>query len=213
MERGSWDLPNMGSKEFSAGGRLDDIMMGTVIFDESMLPDKVPAVVEEPSVCPDCGAELVLGSYPFCRGKKEDHETVRSRWAQEGSATVVYRSRTGECWYPVGDNARPPIGYEKVELHNTQERDSFEREIGERETAKFRESAHNQRTDWNKTMAMYRDKIKELKEMSPTGRMMADQISKDMEKREKMYDQKLKGEAGFHIVGNHYYGKGPIEEG
>lgn len=161
--------------------------------------------------CLRCGGELVVGSWPFCKGDPSDHATARSRWA-EGIPTIVYRNAEGKVWYPVGDAAMPPSGYEKVELRNTRERDRFEREIGSQETAKFRENVYGQQKAWERTIAEQMEGIKSLREMSPGGRLFYDQIQKDIEKTRKEFDARAKGEAGFHIVGNHYYGN-PKEDG
>ena len=157
--------------------------------------------------CPECNAELFLGAWPFCKGDPKDHETARSRWAQEAAPTVVYRDKGGKNWYPVGDNAKPPEGFEKVELRNTRERDQFEKEVGEQETAKFRENVRIQRAHWYATMGLNDEGLKSLRDMSPQGRAMYDQIMIDSKKREKSFDEKARGEAGFHIEANHYYGK------
>ena len=48
-----------------------------------------------PSRCEDGGAELVVGSWPFCRGTPESHETARSRRAQGFDPIVVFRAPDG----------------------------------------------------------------------------------------------------------------------
>jgi hypothetical protein len=156
--------------------------------------------------CPECNAELFLGAWPFCRGDQKDHETARSRWAQEAAPTIVYR-KDGKSWYPIGDNAKPPEGFQKVELRNTRERDQFEKEVGEQETAKFRENVRSQRSDWYATMKRNEEGLRSLRDGSPQGRAMFDAIMADNEKREASFDEKARGETGFHIEVNHFYGK------
>ncbi len=130
----------------------------------------------------------------------------KGREAQEGAPTIVYRNKEGKVWYPTGDLAKAPEGYEKHELRNTRERDRFEREINESETAKFRETVYKDRQLWRDTLDQYKEGIKTLESMGPSGREWADAIKRDMAKKEAEYETRARGGAGFFIEGNHYYG-------
>lgn len=161
--------------------------------------------------CLRCNSELVVGSWPWCKGDPSDHSTARSRWA-EGTPTIIYRRPDGKVWYPGDVNAKPPSGYKKVELRNTRERDKFEREIGEQETARFRENVYGQQQAWEATIAEKMAGINTLKDMSPQGRLFHECVLRDIEKKREEFASRAKGESGFHIVGNHYYGN-PKEDG
>lgn len=168
--------------------------------------------MESITYCEGCGTELTLGSWPFCNGQPESHQMFKGREAQEGTPTIVYKNAEGKVWYPAGDMAKAPVGYEKHELRNTRERDKFEKEINESETAKFRETVHRDRQLWRDTLEQCQDGIRTLENMGPNGRKWADAIKKDMAKKEGEYDSRARGGAGFHIVANHFYGNPQYEE-
>ena len=152
--------------------------------------------------CEKCQQELKIGDWPFC-----PHGSLRSRAAEYGQPTIVYKNQKGDCYFPTGSNSKPPAGYEKHELRTQHERDKFERTINEKETVKLRERIYRDRAEWEQTFASHKEGLnKAREELLRAGHKpeIIEQCLRNYEKRDKDYDRKLRDEAGFHIESNHY---------
>lgn len=108
-----------------------------------------------------CGAKLHIGSYPFCKGNPQDHETVRSRAAAAFKPTVVFVNSKGEYRFPPSSNSRPPAGFQRKELTTLREADSFIREVNMRERLKAEENAYNEKRFWSKVHSGNAEQLKE----------------------------------------------------
>lgn len=157
--------------------------------------------------CEKCSRELKVGDWPFCNGSPSDHGSVRSRGAENGPATIVYKNQKGECWFPTGVRAVPPKGYEKHELKTQRDRDKFEHEINAKETAKLRERVYSDREAWHRTIEENKKSLEDVQtSMKKAGYepQLIEECLKNYERREKNYDSQLRSEAGFYIESNHF---------
>ena len=121
--------------------------------------------------CDKCGAELQVGSWPFCRG---GHAPVGSR-NQDAVCVTVYRDASGHTIYPGRADAPLParyakLGYHKIEM-NLAEARRFSSQMNRDERAKMaahleREQAHAEQLQ-SQTRAELRDA---MRHMSPRGR-------------------------------------------
>jgi hypothetical protein len=158
--------------------------------------------------CANCGKELNIGDWPFCKGNQSDHTPAHDRQAQEGAPTIVYKNSEGKIWFPVGEKARPPEGYVKHELRNTRERDAFEREIDDKESRKLRDRIYKDRAVWNDILDRNRNGLKKLEEMGEAGVHLSQVVKQDIERKEREFDRKLKERANFMVEVSHFYGRG-----
>src|SRR4030095_5220433 len=142
------------------------------------------------SKCDQCGKLLFKGSWPFC-----PHGDVFNRDAQIAAPTVVFRNKSGKYKFPGRSNAPTPKGYERVELNTQRAKDKFEREFGARETAKLKENWAKEQAEWEAKVSENMAGLKQLRDMSPTGRMMYDRCMQDLEQRR---SKSGPGEAGFY---------------
>ena len=147
--------------------------------------------------CDDCGHVMRIGDYPYC-----PHESIYVRDAQVATPTVVFRSKSGKYRFPGRANAPTPKGYQRIELNTQRAKDKFEKEFGAAETAKLRENFYREQADWEWKVSQNMAGLEQLRDMSPTGRMMYEQCMKDIEQRRR---REPSGEAGFYIESNHQY--------
>lgn len=121
--------------------------------------------------CPTCGAELIIGSYPFCKGNPSDHDTVRTRMAQSIQGTVYFENPQGEIRFPPSPNSRVPNGFVKKELTTLHAADTFMREQNQRERARAEEAVHHEHRYWSE---VYRQGAANLESLLRAGRLTGD---------------------------------------
>lgn len=104
-------------------------------------PDPEPESTEllpyEPDTCDTCGREMVEGDWPYCKGDMNDHITRRSSRNAQKLLTVVYENSAGKVWVPTSDHARPPKGYERVELTTLQQVDRYMADLSRVQDERF----------------------------------------------------------------------------
>lgn len=91
-------------------------------------------------LCDDCGKELHVGDYPFCKGDGDHGQHFRQHsTAFDGAeTTVVWRNpQTGEVAYPGQNNIAMPDryarrGFERTELRSLRQVEQFEKAHGVR---------------------------------------------------------------------------------
>lgn len=139
-----------------------------------------------PSRCEDCGAELVVGSWPFCRGTPESHETARSRRAQGFDPIVVFRAPDGSVRVP-GTGAEPtPDGYERVELRTRREIDGFLRAEGTREALKAEGVRLKEDLYFGAELARNRAEVRRMAEGADGWvREFVDTVCREMDRRDR----------------------------
>ena len=153
--------------------------------------------------CDKCQKVMRIGDWPFCDGS--GHGNIWARDAQVAEPTVVFRSKDGKYKFPGRSNAPTPRGYKRIELNTQRAKDKFEREFGAQETAKLRENFYREQADWEEKVRANMEGLKQLRDMSPTGRLMYERCMIDIEQRRR---RQPSGEAGFYIESNHQYTQG-----
>lgn len=118
-------------------------------------------------ICPTCGGELIVGSYPFCKGNPADHETVRTRMAQSIRGTVYFENAKGEVRFPPSPNSKCPNGFERKELTTLRAADKFMREQNQRERIRADENVHHENSYWS---SVYKDGASKLETLLRQGR-------------------------------------------
>lgn len=154
--------------------------------------------------CSKCGFEYEIGDWPMC-----PHGSVFGGRELHSNPTIVYKNAEGKCWFPTGDNAKPPAGFERHELRTVFERDKFEKEVGAKETAALRERIYRDREEWHRTWDHNRNGLEKAREeLLAAGYKpeLIEHIQENMRQREEAYNRALRSESGFHIEANHYYG-------
>lgn len=154
--------------------------------------------------CEKCGKVVDFGDWPFC-----PHPSTNPERAIAATPTVIYKNKDGKLYYPVGPMARPPKGYEKIELRTVRERDKLEREVNAQESAKLREHWHQERAAWNETVREQSANIdRTIDTMKRNGYSpkLLEKARADMDRKTKDYDSKVKQNANFYIEANHFMG-------
>ena len=127
-------------------------------------------------ICPICGAKLFIGSYPFCKGRPEDHDTVQSIAASTFQPTVYFEGPKGELRFPGDGNEAPPAGYTRHELTTLREADSFMKRVNREEDDKA-QAYHNY--DKEIRQKVYKKTEERIKEMIASGQFKH-KISNDL---------------------------------
>ena len=122
-------------------------------------------------VCPVCGGELIVGSYPFCKGNPADHETVRTRMAQSIQGTVYFQNAAGDISFPPSPNSPLPKGFEKKVLTTLRAADTFMREQNQREQIRAEEAVTNEKRYWKE---VYSQGAASLESLLHSGRFTGD---------------------------------------
>lgn len=99
--------------------------------------------------CPKCGMKNLWYAdgnhrqFCACQLGPLDWESFRlaSLPAQPAPPTVVHVSKDGRVRFPGRSDARPPKGFERLELRTLQERDRFERQYNQREQKRLERKA------------------------------------------------------------------------
>lgn len=144
--------------------------------------------------CPDCGAELQIGDWPFCR-RTGSHEPTRARLSQTFDPVVIHRDAAGNVRFPASPDSPVPSGFAKVELRTVHEVRKFEREVNGKERARWDEHRERvARAAEESTRARRSELLDAMQHMSPYGRDFARQaMDANDRKSAGSYD------AGFHI--------------
>jgi len=75
--------------------------------------------------CKNCKAKLEVGMFPFCKGNPADHGQPARRAGFR--PVVVFRDSAGNVSFPGRSDAKPPKGFERVELTTIRQMEQFER--------------------------------------------------------------------------------------
>lgn len=116
---------------------------------------------EQPTKCPTCGAILVIGSYPFCNGRPEDHDTIRSEWARRFEPLLVdVNPETGQTSYPgsIHDPIEP--GYHRRSLETIHQVEEFCNARSREETEKRRDFFRQEKTFWDERIKQRREYVR-----------------------------------------------------
>lgn len=150
------------------------------------------------NTCPKCGGELIIGSYPFCKGNPSDHETVRTRVAQSIQGTVYFENAKGEISFPTNAKAPIPAGYVKKELTTLQAADRFMREQNVRERIRAEEATSHERRYWKE---VYRQGAQHLEDRLKRGLFTGDRAvyAEDAIRKMRNYEGKKTQDPGFYI--------------
>lgn len=121
--------------------------------------------------CDKCGAELYVGSWPFCKG---GHQPTGS-FNRDSVSIVVYQDASGHTIYPGRSDAPIPkryakLGYEKVEM-NLHEARRFSTQMNRDERAKMSAHLEREQRQQEHVQAQMRSELREaMRHMSPKGR-------------------------------------------
>ena len=146
--------------------------------------------------CEQCGAELVIGSYPFCRGNPADHDTIRSEWARRFEPMVVdVHPTTGQVSYPADAKDPCPEGYERRSLETIRQIEDFCSARSREETEKRREFFRNEKQFWDDRIAQRREYVRaEMVRRGFKGKGF-DAVTKLLDaRRERKYDEQMRKE-------------------
>ena len=148
--------------------------------------------------CPTCGGELIIGSYPFCKGNPSDHETVRTRMAQSIQGTVYFENAAGEIRFPPSPSSPIPEGFIKKELTTLQAADRFMREQNARENARAQENIGHEKRYWK---AVYEEGAARLESLLRAGRLTGDRAvyAENAIRKMRNYQGKKVHDSGFFI--------------
>lgn len=90
----------------------------------------------EPTVCSECGQELQIGDYPFCKNGS-GHESIYESNAQRFDPIILHKSATGEYSFPGHSSDPTPAGFERIEIKNMRQAEHYTREINSIERGKM----------------------------------------------------------------------------
>lgn len=160
-------------------------------------------------MCPKCGfTEWQFGSFPSCKGNKEDHVTNRSRRNAGRVLTYYYINAEGKIMTPAGDRSVIPPGYERRDLYTIQEVDKFTSDVN-KVSREIAEAVQEERTrEWEEQYNANRFSESEVAAMTPAGR---DAYRYAQEKYGRMPEFKHRGEDGFFIA-SQYYDRNNIDQ-
>lgn len=149
-------------------------------------------------ICPVCGGELIVGSYPFCKGNPSDHDTVRTRMAQSIQGTVYFENAAGDIRFPTSRNAKPPTGFEKKELTTLRAADRFMREQNARENLRAEENIGHEKKYWKE---VYAEGANRLESLLRAGRLTGDRAvyAENAIRKMRNYQGKKVQDSGFFI--------------
>jgi len=77
------------------------------------------------AACPSCGAEILVGTWPFC-----PHGSILPGTAQGFEPVAVFKDSRGHFLFPGRAAQKPPAGYQRIELRTTAAVRKFEAEYG-----------------------------------------------------------------------------------
>lgn len=146
--------------------------------------------------CGQCGAELVIGSYPFCKGNPQDHDTIRSEWARRFDPPLVdINHETGQWHQPgsVHDTLLP--GYERKSLDTLAQIEQFCSARSAEETAKRRDFFRQEKEYWDNRIRERREYVRaEMAKRGFKGKGF-DAVTKLLDaRRERNYDKEMRKE-------------------
>jgi hypothetical protein len=123
--------------------------------------------------CSDCGDELHVGDWPFCRGPGS-HTPARQQNSQLFDPVVIHRDAAGNIRFPGAVDAPVPAGYQKVELRTINEVRRFEAEVNMRERVKADESLSARERQFSEKQSALRGDLRgAMRHMTPFGQDLA----------------------------------------
>lgn len=138
-----------------ADGALEETV--AVLDGESTVP------TNEGPKCVVCGAILVIGSYPFCKGNPADHDTIRSEWARRFEPLLVdINAETGAVSYPGASTDEVPAGYYRRSLETIHQIEEFCNARSREETEKRRDQIRGERQFWDQRVKERREAVRAL---------------------------------------------------
>lgn len=149
--------------------------------------------------CDQCGAELVIGSYPFCKGNPSDHDTIRSEWARRFEPMVVdVHPTTGQISYPADAKDPCPEGYHRRSLETIAQIEQFCSARSQEETTKRREFFRQEKEFWDNRTRERREYVRaEMAKRGYKGKGF-DAVTKLIDaRRERKYDEQMRREVHF----------------
>lgn len=138
--------------------------------------------------CEECNGELEIGDWPYCNGDPQDHV----RQGQLGNAffepIVVFKDAQGNVRVPGHSGAKPPKGFEKVEINNRRDAARMARQMGETESRKFWEQAEREHHFFNGSLSRNRAEMEKIyaSVTDPKVRAFMDHAMREGDKRDKV---------------------------
>lgn len=149
--------------------------------------------------CERCGAELVIGSYPFCKGNPSDHDTIRSEWARRFDPIIVDRDpATGKISYPGSAHDPIPEGHVRESLETIAQIERFCGARSQEETEKRRDFFRQEKEFWDNRTRERREFVRaEMAKRGFKGKGF-DAVTKLIDaRRERKYDEQMRKEVHF----------------
>jgi hypothetical protein len=172
----------------------------------AILAGKSTVETEQGPKCITCGAVLVIGSYPFCNGQPEDHDTIRSEWARRFQPLLVdVNHETGQVSYPGSVHDAVQAGYVRKSLETIHQIEEFCNARSAEETEKRREHFREEKTFWDERIRQRREFVRaEMVRQGFKGEGW-DKICKALDaRRERRYAEQMRREVRVFSDVIHY---------
>jgi hypothetical protein len=154
---------------------------------------------EQHMTCPDCGAELQLGDWPFCEGKN-NHGSIWGSHAQRFSPIVVHQNADGSYYWPGSTDEPVKAGRRKIEIRDIREADRVCREENARQDAALRSVQAQSDTSRSLTRQRNRDFMNSIRhKLSPAGREFLDRAREYQAMKDKERGNSKPRSTNFHF--------------
>jgi hypothetical protein len=143
------------------------------------------------TTCSQCGAELEIGSWPYC-----PHGSLYAQPAQHFDPIVVHQAADGSYSFPASVDAPIRPGYRKVEIRTLREADRITREVNSREDAKIEQVHRERQSQLAANVIKSRAELDQAKSrFTPQGREFAAKMREYVNQKRRPGP----GRANFHI--------------
>ncbi|HYT09012.1 MAG TPA: hypothetical protein VEL77_15310 [Rugosimonospora sp.] len=151
------------------------------------------------TICPECGEELEIGSYPFCSAPG-GHASVYAKDALSFDPAVVWQSvsNPGQYSFPGSSSEPCPAGYRPVVLDTLSKAERFTREFNAQERERLSGERAMEKAYWDDRIKQSRSDRRARLGHNPQALALMEAIARYRDaKRERKYGQKI--EPNFHL--------------
>lgn len=113
-------------------------------------------------ICDLCGGEVRVGDWPFCHGDKSKHISARPS-SCFFEPLVVYKDKNGRIRIPGNSQAKPPKGWQKVEINTRREAEAVTKEMAGRDRARWAELRQREAAFFESEFGKNRAEVEKLR--------------------------------------------------